>query len=165
MTGKTIPLLALLLVLISLGAGCAAPPGGGGTPTPTTLQPTATTQTPVPGVTVPPGPVVTTPPGFEVAIQVTRNPNTAFPYITVAFRGGSGQIILQTITVTVVRSDGQVIQEVIPKTGGYQYAIGDSVNIVGTTGTDEVVVVVNLNGVDYKIYDEYLPFYTVQPPP
>jgi hypothetical protein len=118
-----------------------------------------------PVVTVPPGPVVTVPPQQEVAIQVTRNPNTAFPYITVTFRGGYGQIYLQNIEVTVARSDGKVIQEVVPMTSSGQYAVGDYVNIEGTTGTDEVVVVVTLNRVDYKIYDEFLAFYTVPPPP
>jgi hypothetical protein len=163
MTGKIVP-AAILILVLALVAGCTAPGGGGGGVTPTpTRTPVTLPVTPV--VTIPPGPVVTVPPNYDIQIQVTRNPNTAFPYITVAFRGGYGQIYLQELTATVARSDGQVIQEVVPKTGGTQYAVGDSVNIDGTTGTDEVVVVATLNGVEYKIYDEYLPFYTVKPPP
>jgi len=49
--------------------------------------------------------------------------------------------------------------------GQNQYAVGDSVRILGTTGTDEVVVVVTIGGRDYKIYDENRPFYTIPPPP
>jgi hypothetical protein len=155
MSGKAVSAGILLLALV-LAAGCTLPQGGGVTPTPTTVRATMTSPTPV--VTVPPGPVVTPPPQYAIAIQVTRNPSTANPYITVAFRGGNGQFILQQLTVTVARSDGLVIQEVIPETGNGQYAIGDSVNIMGTTGTDEVVVVATLNGVDYKIYDEFLTY-------
>ena len=136
------------------------PQGGGVTPAPTTM-----TTPPGPAVTLPPGPVVTPPPNYAVAVQVTRNPNTAFPYITVTFRGGYGQILLRTLTVTVARSDGLILQEVIPRSGEHQYAIGDSVSIRGTTGTDEVVVVVTILGKDYKIYDEDRPFYTIPPPP
>ena len=153
MSGKAV-LAGILLLAFALAAGCTLPQGGGVPPTPT-RGPFTTVS---PAVTVPPGPVVTTPPQYDVAIQVTRNPSTANPYITVAFRGGNGQFILQQLTVTVARSDGQVIQEVIPETGNGQYAVGDSVNIMGTTGTDEVVVVATLNGVDYKIYDEFLTY-------
>jgi hypothetical protein len=109
--------------------------------------------------------VVTPPPQYAIAIQVTRNPNTANPFINVAFRGGNGQILLQELRVTVARSDGIVLQEVVPETGNGQYAVGDSVNIMGTTGTDEVVVVATINGVAYKIYDEFMAFYSVPPPP
>ena len=151
----------ILLLVLGLAAGCTAPGGGGGgvTPSPTRTPVTLPMTLPVtPAVTVPPGPVVTVPPNYDIQIQVTRNPNTAFPYITVAFRGGYGQIYLQELTATVARSDGLVIEEVVPKTGGTQYAVGDSVNIDGTTGTDEVVVVATILGVDYKIYDEFLTF-------
>jgi hypothetical protein len=99
--------------------------------------------------------VVTTPPNYDVIVQVMKSPNTAFPYITVAFRGGSGQFILSRLTVTVARSDGQVIQETIPETG-QGYAVGDSVRILGTDGVDRVAVVATLLGMDYKIYDQNL---------
>jgi len=150
------PFLVLVLMALSLATGCTVPQGVG-TPTPAPTQ-TVTTIPPSPAVTVPPGPVVTVPPAYAVAIQVTRNPNTAFPYITVAFRGGYGQYILQRITVTVARSDGLISQKVIPQSGENQYSVGDSVSITGTTGTDEVAVVATLNGVDYKIYDEFLTY-------
>ncbi|HMA04448.1 MAG TPA: hypothetical protein VKO45_00825 [Methanomicrobiales archaeon] len=162
MIRKITPFLVLLLIALASVPGCTAPQGDGGTPTTTT---TTMTATPVPGVTIPPGPVVTPLPNYAVAVQVTRNPNTAFPYITVTFRGGYGQILLRRLTVTVARSDGKVIQEVIPQSGTQQYAIGDFVRITGTTGTDEVAVVANINGKDYKIYDQNLDFYTIPPPP
>jgi hypothetical protein len=155
MTGKA-ALLPILLLALALGAGCTFTQGGGGIATPT-MTPVTTTP-PAPGVTVPPGPVVTVPAIYDVQIQVNRNPNSQSPTITVAFRGGSGQLYLQDITVTVARSDGMVIQETIPMSTGTQYAVGDSVTIMGTTGTDEVVVMVTVNGVEYKIYDELLTF-------
>lgn len=155
-------LVSLALLALALATGCTMPQGGGEIPAPLT---TTTTPAPVPAATIPPGPVVTVPPDYAVAIQVTRDPNTAFPYINVAFRGGKGQFILRRIRVTVLRSDGQILQELIPMSGQNQYAVGDSVRIIGTTGTDEVVVVVTIGGKDYKMYDENRPFYTIPPPP
>ena len=70
--------------------------------------------------------------------------------------GGSGQDIVSKITVTVSRSDGQVIQKTIPPSGQEQYAVGDMVTIPGTPGADEVAVVATILGVDYKIYDQSL---------
>ena len=154
--------LVLLLVALALGPGCIAPQGGGGTPAPTpvaTVTPEGSPAPTIPAtpvVTIPPGPVVTAPPYQMVIVQVMKNPNTANPYISVAFRGGSGQYIVSKITVTVARSDGQVIQKVIPESGQNQYAIGDSVTIPGTQGPDEVAVVATILGVDYKIYDQNL---------
>ncbi len=155
MPGKILPSVALILISLCLCAGCVTP-GGGGTPTPTPTTQTIPTTPPTPGVTIPPGPVVTVPPQYEVVLQVMKNPVTAFPDIVVTFRGGAGQIFLQRIAVTVSRSDGQVIQEVVPESGPGQYAIGDSVSIPGTEGPDRVVVVVTVNGVDYKVYDQVL---------
>jgi len=160
---KIIPVFIISLAVLALVAGCTAPQGGGGGTTPP--APSGTTQAPGPAVTVPPGPVNTPPPAQSVEVQVTRNPNTAFPYITVAFRGGYGQIVLQQLTVTVARSDGQILQQVIPQSGQNQYSIGDAVRMVGTTGTDEVVVVATVNGKDYKIFDQNMPFYSIPPPP
>jgi len=162
MPAKRKALLILVLVALALGAGCTTPQGGGGTPSPTVAQTQeetpATTVPQTPVVTIPPGPVVTTPPNYEVIVQVMKNPNTANPYITAAFRGGTGQLFLSRITVTVARSDGQVDQAMIPQSGQGQYAVGDSVRIPGTSGVDRVMVVVTILGVDYKIYDENLGF-------
>jgi len=159
MTCKIPVFLTLALLALAFAPGCTAPQGGGETPTTAAIAPATTI------VTIPPGPVVTIPPAYAVAIQVNREPNTAFPYITITFRGGYGQVILRRITVTVARSDGQVIQEDIPMSGQNQYAVGDSLRILGTTGTDEVAVVVTILGKDWKIYDENRPFYTIPPPP
>jgi len=160
-----LPVLLLLgLIVLALGSGCTAPQGpqgGGGT----TTAPPATTTAAGPVVTIPPGPINTPPASQTVEVQVIRNPNTAFPYITVSFRGGYGQIVLQRLTVTVARSDGQILQQVIQPSGQNQYSVGDSVRIVGTTGTDEVVVVATINGKDYKIFDQNMPFYSIPPPP
>ena len=154
--------LILLLIALALGPGCIAPPGGGGTPTITPSVTQTPEESPVPTpqatpvVTIPPGPVVTAPPNQDVIVQVMKNPSTANPYISVAYRGGSGQYIVSKITVTVSRSDGQVIQKSIPQSGQGQYAVGDMLTIPGTPGADEVVVVATILGVDYKIYDQSL---------
>jgi hypothetical protein len=155
MIGKA-ALPAALLLALALVAGCTLPQGGGGISTP--ARSPVTTAAPALGVTVPPGPVVTVPATYNVQIQVNRNPNSQSPTIIVAFRGGGGQLYLQDITVTVARSDGEVIRETIPMSGENQYSVGDSVTIMGTTGTDEVVVMVTTIGVEYKIYDEFLTF-------
>ena len=166
MAGKAASLLILTVIALALGTGCTAPGGGGGTPVPTAsptpVETPVTTLPPTPVVTIPPGPVVTTPPNYDVIVQVMKSPNTAFPYITVAFRGGSGQFILARLTVTVARSDGQVVQKIVPETGRDQYAVGDSVKILGTDGIDRVVVVATILGVDYKIYDQNLDTNTFQ---
>jgi len=159
MTGKAVPAAILFLILLGLGAGCAAPQGNGVTPTPTTPAQTTVPVTTIPPttvVTIPPGPVVTVPPIYDIQIQVMKNPSSYSPDITVTFRGGKGQYLLQELTVTVATSDGRVIQEMVPMSGENQYAVGDSVTIRGTDGSDEVVVVATILGVDYKIYDENL---------
>jgi hypothetical protein len=162
MKAEATPLLILILISLAFGPGCITPQGGGGTQVPTgPLTPVGTTITtvpPTPVVTIPPGPVVTTRPYQEVIVQVMKNPSTANPYISVAFRGGSGQYILSKITVTVSRSDGQVIQKTIPQSVQGRYAVGDTVTIPGTTGADEVAVVATILGVDYKIYDQNLAY-------
>jgi len=165
MTGRTVSLLAIALILLALSPGCAAPGGGGATPTPTPTQATilpttavttAATTAPSLTPTIPPGEVVLPPMGLDVILQVMKNPNTLHPDITVTFRGGSGQYLLQKLTMTVSRSDGQVIQKVVPRSGENQYSVGDSVTITGTAGVDEAVVVATFLGTDYKIYDQKL---------
>jgi len=151
MSPKLVPVLVLILCALLLGAGCAAPTGGGGGTQGGTQGTSGGGQETA--VTLPPGPVVTVPPIYEVEIQENRNHNTLHPDITVTFRGGKGQYILRNIVVTVSRSDGQVIQKAITPTGGDQYSVGDYVTIPGTTGKDQVVVVVTILGKQYKIID------------
>ncbi len=162
MKGRAVLTILLLLTALALATGCTAPQGGAVTPGPTQVQTATQTTvevpatTPEPSITIPPGPVVTAPPRYEVAVQVTRNPNSLDPFITVTFSGGLGQYILSKITVTVAPSHGQVIQEVIPQSGPGEYSVGDSVTLMGTTGPDRIIVVATILGVDYKIYDQSL---------
>lgn len=159
MTLKIVPILILILCALSLGAGCAAPTGGGGGSSGGT-QPPQATQASGQGsaVTIPPGPVVTVPPNYDVTIQVNRNPDRVYPYITVAFRAAKEPYILQRIQATVVRSDGQVKTQEIDQPENGQISAGESMTFTGTTGIDRVIVVVTILGTDYKIYDQNLDF-------
>ena len=160
MTPKIAPVLILILLALFITAGCTSPviPTGGGGPSggnqaPSTTQPPSGTQG-----TIYPGAVVTVPPNYDVQIQVNRNPNEIHPDITVAFRGGKGQIFLKKILATVVRSDGQVITKEIDQPESGQISVGDYMTFTGTTGIDRVIVVVTILGKDYKIYDQNLDF-------
>jgi hypothetical protein len=153
MASKLAPIAILLLCALALCPACTSPTGGGGpsggAPTPAANQPSGSgTQT-----TIYPGPTVTVPEIYHVEVQENRNHNPIHPDITVAFRGGKGQYILKRILVTVVRSDGQVIQKEIDQPENGQISVGDSVTFQGTTGVDRVIVVVTILGKDYKILD------------
>ena len=75
--------------------------------------------------------------------------------IPVIFQGGTGQIHVKRIDVTVYRADGQV------KTATIGTKKGDEVEIEGTKQTDRVVVTVSMdNGQSYKINDVLSPYRT-----
>ncbi|MGA2934657.1 MAG: hypothetical protein ABSD81_05830 [Methanomicrobiales archaeon] len=152
MTPKIAPLLILMLCALSLGAGCTAPPGGGGSSGGTQAPPANQPQSGTQG-TLYPGPVVTVPPNYDVAIQENRNHNPIHPDITVTFRGGKGQIFLQKIVATVIRSDGGVITKELDRPENGQISVQDYMTLQGTTGVDRVVVIVTILNVDYKILD------------
>ena len=75
------------------------------------------------------------------------------PDITVTFRGGKGQIFVQKIVATVVRSDGQVITKELDRPENGQISVGEFMTFQGTTGVDRVIVVVTILGKDYKVMD------------
>ena len=151
---KLAPILILILCALSLGAGCTSPIGGGGG-TPGGSQSSSGGQPQTSGQTgeIYPGPTVTVPPDYNVQIQENRNHNPVYPDITVTFRGGKGQIFLQRILVTVVKSNGEVVSQDITRPPNGQISVGQSVTIPGTTGVDRVIVVVTILGKEYKIID------------
>ena len=152
---KIAPILILILFALSIGVGCTSPvipTGGGGPSGGTQAPPAAQSQSGTQGE-IYPGPVVTVPPIYKVEIQENRNHNPIHPDITVTFRGGKGQYILQRILAIVVRSDGQVITKEMTRPENGQISVGDSVTFTGTTGIDRVIVIVTILGKDYKIID------------
>ncbi len=154
MHARILSFLSLVLACVIL-AGCAAPQVENPTPAPTTLATTvpvtATTTAPP---SMEPGPTVTAPPALEVQVDVTRNPISIYPEITVVFQGGKGQLLTQSVDVRVTRSDGEVRTARIDRPGpGETIRAGTSVTLEGTRGTDRVEITVTINGVPYKIYD------------
>jgi hypothetical protein len=153
MAPKLASILILILFSLALCPACTSPSGSsvqpGGTQGPSGGQPPATGST----AEIYPGPTVTVPPIYAVEIQENRNHNPVYPDITVTFRGGKGQIFLQKLVATVVRSDGLVITKEIDRPENGQISVGDHVTFTGTTGVDRVIVVVTILGQDYKVID------------
>ncbi|HMA04447.1 MAG TPA: hypothetical protein VKO45_00820 [Methanomicrobiales archaeon] len=155
MASKLAACAILILSALILAGGCTSPviPQGGGS-TPGGTQPPPGTQPPSGNQgTIFPGPVVTIPPDFNVEIQENRNHNPVYPYITVTFRGGKGQIFVQRILITMVPSVGQPVTQEIVRPEGGQISVGEYRRFTGTTGVDRVIVVVTILGKDYKIID------------
>jgi hypothetical protein len=153
MASKLAAVMILILCALVLGQGCSTPGGGGGPSGGT--QTTSGIQSPAQGTQgdISPGPVVTVPLKYDVQIQENRNHNPVYPNIIVTFRGGNGQIFLQKIVATVVRSDGQVITKELDRPENGQISVGDSMTFTGTTSIDRVIVLVTILGKDYKIID------------
>ena len=152
-------MLPLILVLCLLGSGCThAAPGPSATPQPamTTAGTAPQVPSPTPGTacSLAPGPVQTVPDYESVSITVDRNTIAENPTITTRFNGGLGLGMVQRMTVTVIRSDCVTEQQLrdSPKTG-------TSVTLMGTTGTDRVVVdVIMTSGEQYTVIDGDYPF-------
>jgi len=90
----------------------------------------------------------------KVEVQVTRNTVSTDPYITISFRGGSGQNFLQRLDITVTRSDGSVVVDTLTRP-----QVNDKIDILGTRGVDNVKVVAQMSdGKRYLIYNQDLPF-------
>jgi len=75
--------------------------------------------------------------------------------IPVVFDGGKGQYLVKSASVTLYRSDGQVMTE------NLGIKKGDTVNLAGTKQTDRVVAyVTEVNGQTYKVADVLSPYRT-----
>lgn len=155
--------IAGILCALLLSAGCTQTPATPPTTTvattvPTTVPPTApptqVTTVAIPSTTIEPGVVATLPPEYTVEVSVDRNVVSIDPKITTTFRGGKGINFVTAMDVTVTRSDGttETKQIIKPKAN-------DQVVIMGTTGSDRVVVkVTTADGKNYTIYDQMMAF-------
>jgi hypothetical protein len=94
-------------------------------------------------------------PDYEsVSITVDRNTISEDPTITTRFDGGQGLGMVQTMTVTLIRSDCVTDVQTRDNPG-----IGTSVTQMGTTKTDRVKVdVVMTSGNLYTVIDQLYPF-------
>ncbi|MDR2854559.1 MAG: hypothetical protein LBV40_00130, partial [Methanomicrobiales archaeon] len=93
---------------------------------------------------------VTNPPS-NLHVSVVAEKDSIYKTITITFRGGPGQGIVQKIDTLVMRSDGSTYESTLDS------RVGANVITDGTTGTDRVqVVVAYLNGESYKIIDAEL---------
>ncbi|MDD1712170.1 MAG: hypothetical protein LUQ69_03265 [Methanoregulaceae archaeon] len=110
--------------------------------------------TPASGCPPPPGPVQSPPSYQEVVIQVMKNTISTDPYITTTFAGGKGLGSVVLMETTVIRSDCKVESGQVPNP-----QMGSTVKLMGTTGTDLVVVNVTMtDGMTYTVVNRLLPF-------
>jgi len=142
------PFLMILVVLCIaiVCAGCSAP----ATPPATTPATTAAAATQPPqapaqnNLVVSPTDVM--PDNNYVSVIVQEKDYLG--NIPVVFDGGKGLILVKSASVTLYRSDGQVMT--IP----LGIRKGDTVNLQGTKQTDRVVAfVTEVNGVTYRVAD------------
>ena len=154
----------LLCIACLLAAGCSQPaaqhpttvtvaatPEEEGPP----LEATTPTETlPAKTCSLAPGPTDAVPDYESISITIDRNTITENPTITTRFNGGQGLGMVETMAVTVIRSDCVQEQEVRKNP-----AMGTSVTMMGTTSTDRVIVsVVMTSGEKYVVIDKDYPF-------
>ena len=144
--------VAVTLILLVSCSGCTntpqAPPA---TPLPTATPPPPTTAPPVPTST--PEPLRTLPDAQQVDLQLTKD--RTYSEIHLLFNGGPGQLFTRKIMMRVIRSDGQVIEQVM--SNGNKPKTGDEIIVQGTRGSDRCeVYVTTTSGITYKVKDESL---------
>lgn len=92
----------------------------------------------------------------DYAIDIGIDKDRVYSTITVTFTGGRGQVLVKDILVRVTTSDGVVEQKSFPITN--QVAIGSSVDMKGSKGSDRVEVFATLGGITYKVKDENMTY-------
>ena len=154
---KTCTILAITMVFIIciLTAGCTRPATQPQVPTtPEVTATPASAGSPAPNCSLTPGPNQQLPDYESVSITVDRNTISQDPAITTSFNGGQGLGMVESMTVTVIRSDCVREQQVRKNPG-----IGTSVTMMGTTGTDRVIIaVVMTSGDQFTVIDKGYPF-------
>ena len=146
--------LVLLICAALAFAGCT------GTQTTTPAVPATSTGTGSTASSSPVGNLVVSPtdiiPDYNM-VTVDVGEKDYLGKIPVIFQGGTGQIHVKKIDVTLYRSDGQV------KTATIGIKKGDMAELEGTKQTDRVVVRVSMdNGQSFTINDVLSPYRTRQ---
>ncbi len=101
-----------------------------------------------------PGPTQVVPDYETVRVKVNRNSITENPTIAIIFDGGLGLGMVQQMNVRVIRSDC-----VTEQASRDDPVMGETVTLMGTTGTDRVIVAVTMTSGDgYTIIDQVYPF-------
>ena len=158
---KIHPILVIAIVFLAciLAAGCTQPQTPAPVPAttlPATPLPVQTQVVETPACSLTPGPTQVVPDYESVSITVDRNTISEDPTITTTFIGGLGLGMVQTMTVTLIRSDCVTDTQVRDNPG-----MGTSVTQMGTTETDRVKVdLVMTSGDQYTVIDQD---YTFQP--
>jgi hypothetical protein len=147
----------LILAVLLAFTGCSSPPQPVVTPTPTPVPTTKLTIPPTPVPTTKastePGPTNTLPPQWPLSVTVEKSGLYSRTIIT-HFDGGKGLMYATRMDVRVTYPDGTVLTDGIPKP-----RMGDTVEILGSSGTDRVEVMMTMaNGVIYKIIDQQMAF-------
>jgi hypothetical protein len=152
---KFVPVLVILVLCAAAAfAGCTGPaatpaatPASSGAPA-ATQAPSASAQN---NLVVSPTDVI--PDNNYVSVIVQEKVYDGS--IPVVFDGGKGQYLVKSASVTLYRSDGQVV------TVDLGIKKGDLVNLAGTKQTDRVVAYVSeVNGQTYKVADVLSPYRT-----
>jgi hypothetical protein len=148
---------ALTLALLLIIAGCSSPSEPVVTPKPTpvptlalTIPPTAV---PTTEVSTEPGPVDTLPSEWDLSVTVEKG-GMYTRTIIARFDGGKGLMYASRMDVRVTYPDGTVKTDGITKP-----KMGDTIEILGSTGTDRVeVTMLMASGGTYKIIDRQMPY-------
>ena len=156
MNYRIILIPALLLAVLLVVAGCSSPeqpvtpmP----TPVPTPELTTPPTPVPTTQASTEPGPVDTLPSEWALSVTVEKGGMYSRTIIT-KFDGGKGLNYASRMDVRVTYPDGTVKTDGITKP-----KMGDSVEILGSTGTDRVeVTMLMASGTSYKIIDQQMPY-------
>jgi hypothetical protein len=152
----------LFVFLLALGtllaaAGCVSSEKPVVTPNPTTIRtpeaPPSPSPVPTTTASTEPGPVDTLPPGWDLSVTVEKG-GMYTRTVIVRFDGGKGLTYASRMDVRVTFPDGTVKTDGITKP-----KMGDTVEILGSTGTDRVeVLMLMASGDTYKIIDQQMPY-------